>query len=939
MRIYVCRRCLFCFLFIIFNLCLAGTASASAFGDGEFAFPRYVKEPQDPPPSVIWGPFPVPDLRGLQWGLYGMAYNPLKSRLDAVYFWQGNVRRYRSVDSTNPALPETIRTDLISSPVGDSFQDFSYSRYDNAIWIHSSKYKKVYKINADNGTLLREFSSPARQYPIGIAFNEREKRLYLIDRMYEGTFPCSLYVTDTLGNVIARWGLSHLGYSYAGARCLDLDWTNSNPNWPTLLLLYSYFSGSGILDSCALFQLDRLTGSIISRTRLPNLAGQINNARGVAWDPRSGDYWISIMQSPDNQLYKMDGWHTPLSVDVGIVSLVAPLGEDSLNRVITPKVLIRNFGNQVATFPVTMLIGTTYNETRNKTLLPGQEDTVLFPNWIASPPGRVYVRCTTALSGDMFAPNNSWSDSFRVLAPPVIHDVGVVMITSPPTAIDSGTAVTPACTVYNFGNQTENYNVRMKIGDFYNEVVPVLSHAPQTKVFLTFPNWDAVQRGNWIVSCSTELASDINPANDRQTGSVLVRVRDVGVLIITSPPREVDSGSIITPACTVYNYGNASENYVVRFKIGDFYNETAPVSSHPPQGKVYLTFPVWQVHETGTWTVKCSTELAGDMYPENDLKTCTTTVGVVDAGVARIIAPSGFIDSGSVVTPQVLVKNFGNIPITLPVWMRISPSAYEDSTWLSLAPRDSSLVEFAPWQALSSDTFTVISFTALSGDRNPTNDTGLTWVIVRPPQHDVGVVQIVSPTGEIDSGTVVIPKAIIQNLGTTPETFPVRFTIGDFYIDDTTIALGIGAWDTFSFRPWIASPLGIHIVQCTTRLTGDQNPANDRARDSVRIIPFSGFGEKFIARAPLGIFLISPNPFSNKTTIHYNLPQGSFVSIKIYNSSGQIVKSLVAEKKEKGKQIVVWDGSDEKGIKLPKGIYFCQLNTPDHKERKKVLKL
>uniref|UniRef100_A0A7C3UQV7 T9SS type A sorting domain-containing protein n=1 Tax=candidate division WOR-3 bacterium TaxID=2052148 RepID=A0A7C3UQV7_UNCW3 len=909
----------FWFLLINFSFSLSLLA-------GEWAIPKRVKE-EKPPPSVIWGPFVMPDLRGLGWGLYGLCYNPLLNKLDAVYFWQSYIRRYRSADSTNPAYPETIRVSLISSPVGDSFQDFTFSHYDNAIWIHSSKYKRVYKIDADNGTLLREFPSPARRYPVGIAFNEREKKLYLIDRMDEGVFPCSLYVTDTLGRVLSRFSLAHLGYSYAGARCLDLDWTNSNPTWPSLLLLYSYFSGSGVLDSCALFELDPQTGAIIHRAKLPDLAGYINNARGVAWDPRTGDYWISIMQSPDNYLYKLDGWYTPYSTDVGIVALIAPFGADSLNRVITPRVVVRNFGTTTQTFPVRMRIGQNYDETRNKTLPPGVEDTVNFPNWVAQPSGYVSVRCSTGLSGDMFSRNDIWIDSFLVLAPPVIRDVGVQVITSPPLLLDSGRTITPSCTVYNYGNQNESYEVRFKIGEFYDQTASVSNHSPGTKVFLTFPDWVAQQRGNWTVSCSTELSGDQNPNNDKRTASVLVRVRDVGCLLISSPPEFVDSGVVITPSCTVYNYGNSPESYSIRFKISNFYNETVSVSNHEPGEKIYLTFPDWTALQVGTHPVKCSTELEGDFYPNNDFYESEVTVGVLDCGVREIFAPRGIIDSGTVVIPRVLVKNFGNLRVEFPTWFFIGEN-YSDSVWTGLAPRESAVIEFSPWRPTICDTFEVKSWTILRGDRNLGNDTSSTWVIVRRPIHDVGTVLILAPTGEIDSGTVVFPKVILQNFGTSQEEFWVRFTIGDFYLAETTWALNVGEEDTVSFRDWIASPLGVHIVKCTTQLTGDIDPTNDRQLDSVKVILRPGV--KFIETEALSSdnLTFTPNPFTDRTTLSGEI--SFWTPVLIYNASGILVRSLSNR---------TWDGRDEKGNLLPKGIYFYHKKGERFNKQRKVIKL
>jgi hypothetical protein len=103
------------------------------------------------------------------------------------------------------------------------------------------------------------------------------------------------------------------------------------------------------------------------------------------------------------------------------------------------------------------------------------------------------------------------------------HDVGVTSIASPPAAVESGTVVTPACTVYNYGNASENYNVRMAIGPDYDTVVGVTGHAAGAKVAVVFPDWTvSYPLGFYAVTCSTRLAADTFRANDRRQDSVEV---------------------------------------------------------------------------------------------------------------------------------------------------------------------------------------------------------------------------------------------------------------------------------------------------------------------------------------------------------------------------------------------------------------------------------
>jgi len=75
-----------------------------------------------------------------------------------------------------------------------------------------------------------------------------------------------------------------------------------------------------------------------------------------------------------------------------------------------------------------------------------------------------------------------------------------------------------------------------------------------------------------------------------------------------------------------------------------------------------------------------------------------------------------------------------------------------------------------------------------------------------------------------------------------------------------------------------------------------------------------------------------PNPFNPVTTINYQIPELSFVTLKVYDVLGSEVAILVNEEKLIGRYEVEFDGSE-----LTSGIYFYKLQAGDFIETKKMI--
>jgi len=77
-----------------------------------------------------------------------------------------------------------------------------------------------------------------------------------------------------------------------------------------------------------------------------------------------------------------------------------------------------------------------------------------------------------------------------------------------------------------------------------------------------------------------------------------------------------------------------------------------------------------------------------------------------------------------------------------------------------------------------------------------------------------------------------------------------------------------------------------------------------------------------------------PNPFNPATKISFTLPKKDFASLKIYNSLGKEVNSLINEVKQAGYHEINFDGAN-----LSSGVYFYKLITPNYSETKNMILL
>jgi hypothetical protein len=79
-----------------------------------------------------------------------------------------------------------------------------------------------------------------------------------------------------------------------------------------------------------------------------------------------------------------------------------------------------------------------------------------------------------------------------------------------------------------------------------------------------------------------------------------------------------------------------------------------------------------------------------------------------------------------------------------------------------------------------------------------------------------------------------------------------------------------------------------------------------------------------------------PNPFSTTTTITFMLPQSMQVTLKVYDVSGKLVKTLADGVYGASQHTIQWDGTTDQDTWIKSGVYFYKLQTENFFTTKKI---
>ena len=115
-------------------------------------------------------------------------------------------------------------------------------------------------------------------------------------------------------------------------------------------------------------------------------------------------------------------------------------------------------------------------------------------------------------------------------------------------------------------------------------------------------------------------------------------------------------------------------------------------------------------------------------------------------------------------------------------------------------------------------------------------------------------------------------------------------------------------------------------------------------RDSIMKRGFVVLEQLLVSLTPRETELLAnyPNPFNPETWIPYRLAEDAFVTLTIYDLSGQVVRTVqvghrIAAAYENRSKAIYWDGRNEVGEQVASGVYFYNLSTRNYSATRKML--
>ena len=441
-----------------------------------------------------------------------------------------------------------------------------------------------------------------------------------------------------------------------------------------------------------------------------------------------------------------------------------------------------------------------------ETVADYSDETIGIQDASAYPDGDWYLQYT--YDGDPVVPHDSLTIYWAY--PTYTHDVGVASITEPVPGgnYDLGATITPVVSVVNNGGETETFDVTAEIyygGSLLYTSTATATANPDEIVDVTFSDFTVPDYGAYHFVVYTTLDSDENPLNDTLDCYFFV----VGY---SEDFEATDGGFVPDPPTGAWEWGTPT---------------VGPAGAHSGVN-LWGTVLNGEYENNADWSLYTLDYIATQDDPVLTFWHWYDIEPSWDGGNVAISTDGGA--TWTVIEPE------GGYPDDAITGLNGEPGyTGRDATWMQAT---------FVLNGITSGTIFKIRF-RFGSDGSVTypgwyiDDVAGIGFAPYLPDHDVGVLAVVSPVGAITPNNPVDVIATIRNYGANEETFDVTALIYS-QTEDTvftqTMNITLASLSTIdvNFGSFTPDPDQFYTVMVYTMLEGDENPANDTAYAEAR---------------------------------------------------------------------------------------------------------
>lgn len=221
-------------------------------------------------------------------------------------------------------------------------------------------------------------------------------------------------------------------------------------------------------------------------------------------------------------------------------------------------------------------------------------------------------------------------------------------------------------------------------------------------------------------------------------------------------------------------------------------------------------------------------------------------------------------------------------------------------------------------------------------DRATVIDRVMEWLML-PQDHQPPAVEVTSPNGgeEWVSGTEQeITWVATDNVHVDSVSIVCSYDGGFSFLDTVAVREQNDSTYAWTVPATPSDSCAVKVVAFDSWL----NWAED-VSDGLFRIPAPRDTSEVPPVAMFGLYQNYPNPFNPVTSIAFSLDRDCRVSLRVFDVSGRLVRTLVDGPRESGMQAVSWDGRDYSGKPTASGVYSYVLEREGKTEARKMVLL